>query len=315
MTYPIAVMAPPDLPVNDFIGYVTTAERLGFAAVWFAEDCFWKGGVAQAAVALASTSSVVVGFGILPAAARNVVFAALDIGLLASLYPGRVVVGVGHGMSGWIAQVGASSASPLTLLAEWVDALRALLAGEEVNCSGRYVTLDRVQLYDPPTVVPKVLAGVRGPRSLAVAGQHADGTILAEPVTPEYLTAARAQISADGPHVLVAYNVASVHDDVTTARAQVRPALAVMGDPAWAPHISSLDFAPDFFELRARCVSADDFAQQLPNEWVDRLAVVGTPVQARARLDELHGAGADHLVLAPVGGNRLAALQELARVL
>jgi high-affinity nickel permease len=32
-----------------------------------------------------------------------------------------------------------------------------------------------------------VLAGVRGPKSLALAGQHADGLILAEPVTPAYL--------------------------------------------------------------------------------------------------------------------------------
>src|SRR5215213_8678577 len=118
MGYALGVMAPPNLPIRTFVEYVTEAERHGFD-----EDCFLKGGVAQAAVALSSTSRIVVGVGILPAGARNVAFAALEIAFLANLYPGRLMVGIGHGMADWMRQVGAHRSSPLTLLQEYLPAL------------------------------------------------------------------------------------------------------------------------------------------------------------------------------------------------
>jgi 5,10-methylenetetrahydromethanopterin reductase len=100
----------------------------------------------QAAVALASTKSIVIGMGILPAGARNVAFAALEIAFLANLYPERLMVGIGHGMADWMRQVGAHPGSPLTLLQEYLQALRALLAGETVSFSGQYVQLSKVRL-------------------------------------------------------------------------------------------------------------------------------------------------------------------------
>lgn len=125
MGYAPGVMSAPNLPIRAFIDYVTEAERHGFDEVWFAEDCFLKGGIGQAAVALASTSRIVVGVGILPAGARNVAFAALEIAFLANLYPGRLMVGIGHGMADWMRQVGAHPSSPLTLLREYLQALYA----------------------------------------------------------------------------------------------------------------------------------------------------------------------------------------------
>src|SRR5690606_35387720 len=82
-----------------------------------------------------------VGIGILPVAARYVGFAAMDVGSLAELFPGLLDVGLGHGLPGWMRQVGAWPAIPLTLLREHTTALRALLAGETVTVAGRYVNL------------------------------------------------------------------------------------------------------------------------------------------------------------------------------
>jgi 5,10-methylenetetrahydromethanopterin reductase len=314
MGYALGVMAPPNLPVRTFVDYVTRAENLGFDEVWFAEDCFLKGGISQASVALASTSRIVVGMGILPAGARNVAFAALDIAFLANLYPERLMVGIGHGMADWMRQVGAHPPSPLTLLQEYLQALRALLAGETVTFAGRHVQLKTVRLDEPPTAAPLVFAGVRGPKSLALSGQHADGTILAEPVTPEYLDFARRQIRAGANHSIVAYNLAAVDDDGDAARTQVRPGLAVVGQPAWSPHIKPLDFADELTALSRDSSSPAEFARGLPDDWVDQLAVVGSPAQARTRLQQLHLAGADHLVLTPIGNDPVAALDNLSRV-
>ncbi|MBK3588988.1 LLM class flavin-dependent oxidoreductase, partial [Streptomyces sp. MBT57] len=220
--------------------------------------------------ASASTSRIRVGIGLLPAGARNVAFAALEIATLAQLFPGRTDVGVGHGMPGWMRSVGQWPRSPLTFLEEYIDALRALLRGEGPEVRGRYVHLDGVRLEKSalPDVVPDILAGVRGPKSLAVSGRVADGTILAEPVTPEYARAALGHIGATRPHRLVAYNIGSVGADPEAALAAARPGLEWIGEPDWHAHIAPLPFAAELVELRAECPTREEFVRRLPDAWV-----------------------------------------------
>jgi len=308
-------MLPRDLPTAQVLPFARRAEELGFEELWVVEDLSFRGGVAQAGAVLAATSRILVGLGIAPAGARNAGFAAMEAATLAELFPGRTAFGLGHGMPGWMRQVGAWPASPLTLLEEQLGAVRALLHGERLDVEGRYVRLHDLQLASPPAQPPPVLAGVRGPRSLAVSGRCADGTILAEPVTPEYLAAAREQIGATGPHTLVAFELAVVDDDAERARRTVRPALEWAGEPDCAPHVAPSPYAAEFRALRERCATRAEFTAALPDAWVDDLAVVGTPATARARVAALHAAGADSVVLIPVGGDRLAALDDLARLL
>jgi alkanesulfonate monooxygenase SsuD/methylene tetrahydromethanopterin reductase-like flavin-dependent oxidoreductase (luciferase family) len=314
-TATVGIMLPRDIPAHQIVPFVQKAEQLGFDELWVVEDCFFRGGFAQAAVALASTQSIRVGIGILPAPVRNAAFTALETNTLAEIYPGRLLLGIGHGMPSWMQQVGDRPASILTLLDEQLTALRTLLAGGRLDVEGRYVRIDDVQLDSPATTAPPVLAGVRGPKSLAVAGRSADGTILAEPVTPEYLAAALGHIAATGPHTVVAYNVAAVDDDAAAAREQARPALEWIGEPDWAPHIAPLPFADEFAALRSRSATRAEFIAAIPDEWVDALALVGTPDRVRGRIAELHASGATSVVLIPAGADPLARLDSLARAL
>jgi 5,10-methylenetetrahydromethanopterin reductase len=309
------VSLPRNLPVDRIVEFARAAERLGFDELWIVEDCFFRGGITQASVALATTSTIHVGIGILPAAARNAAFATLEANTLAELFPGRITVGVGHGMPGWMRQVGAWPASPLTMLEETIGAMRALLAGETVSVEGRYVRLRDVALENPAPTPPLVLAGVRGPRSLEVSGRVADGTVLAEPVTPEYLAAVLRQVDAGRPHRVVAYNVAAVHPDASVARDLARGGLNWVGEPDGRVHIEPLPFAEEFSALRATVQTPEEFAAILPDEWVDQLAVVGTAETAGARLDELHAAGAHSVVFIPAGPDPFAALEALAQLL
>ncbi|MGW4485004.1 LLM class flavin-dependent oxidoreductase [Amycolatopsis sp. NPDC004368] len=309
----IGLVAPPDLDVTQFASYAQRAERLGFDELWLVEDCFFRGGIAQAAVALARTERIRVGIGVLPAAARNVAFAGMELATLAGMFPGRLSVGIGHGMPGWLRQVGAWPASPLTLLREYFTTVRAILGGERVSFDGAAVRLRDVQLESPPKVVPPLYAGVRGPKSLALAAEVADGTILAEPVTPEYLRAVREIVGAR--HELVAYNVGAVDDSPERARRWARRALSAIGEPDWAPHLVPLPFAGELAQLRKAAGSREEFAAALPDEWVDRLALIGKPARVRARLRELAEAGAGQVVFIPAGADPVSAVEALARVL
>ncbi|MGW4384812.1 LLM class flavin-dependent oxidoreductase [Kitasatospora sp. NPDC004531] len=309
----VGVLLPRDLPARDLYAYARRAEELGFDELWVVEDLGWRGGIAQAATVLAVTDRITVGIGILPAGARNVCFAAMELATLAQLHPGRTTIGIGHGMPDWMRAAGAWPASPLTLLTEYTTALRALLRGDTGPADGRYVQCHGVRLTELPQVVPPVILGVRGPRSQAVAGQAADGLLLAEPAAPAYIAASRRHLRPDA--AVVTYDAAAIDPDERTALDRARDGLAAIGEPDWAAHIDPLPFAAELRAHRAAAADGAEFARTLPAEWVRALAVAGTPAQARAAVAARHAAGATTVVLAPTGPDALKELESLALAL
>ncbi|MFK3730354.1 LLM class flavin-dependent oxidoreductase [Streptomyces sp. NPDC088090] len=313
----IGVLLPCDIPTADLIPFAREADAYGFDELWVAEDLGHRGGLAQAATVLAHTRRIRVGVGLLPAAARNVVFTAMEAATLAQLHPGRLDLAVGHGMPAWMRSAGAWPQSPLTLLREYIEALRALLTGEPAHADGRYVRLDGPQLHPSavPEQPPAIFAGVRSPKSLALSGETADGTLLAEPVTPPYVRQALLSIDPQRPHRITAYNFAAVNDDPRAAVAAARPALKALGDPEWKPHIEPLGFYDELADLRRRSTSADAFAQAMPDQWVEQLSLSGTAAHIRARLDGLFLSGVTSAVLIPAGPSSRTALAALAALL
>lgn len=216
---------------DEFRDAVLAAESAGLPELWIWEDCFRQSAFATIGAALAWTEALRIGIGISPMPLRNVAATAMEVATIERLFPGRLLPGVGHGVLDWMGQVGARVASPLTLMREYVPALRSLLAGEEVTADGRYVTLDAVRLDYPPTTPPLVYAAAEGPKTLRLSGEVADGTVLDSGHTAaEYAVAtasireARTAAGRTGDHDVVAYVVAAFGPD-----AEAR-ALADVGD-------------------------------------------------------------------------------------
>jgi alkanesulfonate monooxygenase SsuD/methylene tetrahydromethanopterin reductase-like flavin-dependent oxidoreductase (luciferase family) len=161
------------------------AEAAGLDEFWVWEDCFKESGVATAVAALASTGRIRVGIGLLPVPLRNVAITAMEFATIDRMFPGRLIAGVGHGVQSWMGQVGARAQSPMTLLREYTEALRRLLNGQRVSVTGRYVTLDDVALDWPPLRPPALLLGAGGEKSLQLAGELGDGTILSGALTDD----------------------------------------------------------------------------------------------------------------------------------
>lgn len=202
----------PQLPPERLRAVARAADDAGLDELWLWEDCFLESGVATVAAALAWTRRLRVGVGLLPVPLRNVALTAMEVATLERLFPGRLRVGIGHGVLDWMAQVGARVESPMTLLREYTAALRALLRGEQVTVDGRYVQLDRVGLDWPPVAAPAVHLGAAGPRTLRLAGEIADGTILTAGTPTDQVRRARRRIDegrATGgrtdPHRVVVY--------------------------------------------------------------------------------------------------------------
>ena len=172
------VVLRPQSPPEDLRDLVGAVDASGVDQLWLWEDCFLQGGLTAATAALAWSTRVQVGIGLLPVPLRNPAVAAMELATVERLWPGRLVPVLGHGVQEWMAQVGAGVDSPMTLLREHVTAVRDLLAGGEVDVEGRYVRLREVALDWPPATAPSVLVGARGPRTVALAGEVADGVLL-----------------------------------------------------------------------------------------------------------------------------------------
>lgn len=181
----VGVVFRPDRSPETLPRTAAAAQRAGIDELWLWEDCFLQGGIAQAAVALSNSETLTVGIGVLPAPLRNVVSTAMEIATLATIYPGRLRVGIGHGVQEWMRQAGAAVPSPLTLLREYHGALSRLLAGELVSTEGRFVRLDGVRLDWVPRQPVPVLIGGTGPKTLRLAGEIADGVIVDSLNTPD----------------------------------------------------------------------------------------------------------------------------------
>lgn len=192
----LGVIFPPDQPPEALRPVAQAADEAGLEQLWLWEDCFYESGIAAAAAVLSWTERLAVGIGLLPVPLRNVALTAMELATLERLFPGRVVPGVGHGVLDWMAQVGARVESPMTLLREYTTALRALLHGEQVTTSGRYVHLDAVRLDWPPSPPPPLLVGAVKPKTLQLATELGDGVILTGSTRPEDLSAAAGPLDA-----------------------------------------------------------------------------------------------------------------------
>ncbi len=277
--------------------FAETLEAHHVDDLWIIEDCFFTAGVSLAATALARTERLHVGLGILPAVARNPAITAMELATLAELAPGRLHAGIGHGVQSWMAQMGAQTPSPLAAIEEVIIVVKRLLRGDEVTFAGRHVTLDRVRLDASPHIAPPVLAGVRGPKSLAVAGRVADGLVLAEGTGPVALRKALADANATGPFEVTVFTPLCVLPDRTDAYRIMAPVFASIIEAGDNPALRQAPFFADM-QRRYRADGLKGLAT-MPALWWSELGAIGTMDDAIAHVHAMSDAGADRIALFP----------------
>jgi probable F420-dependent oxidoreductase len=241
---------------------------------------------------------------------------------LQALSGGRFVLGVGRSVPAFWRSLGLP---PMTnqALVDGVDIVRRLCRGEKVVYDGPAGPV-RSRLGDVPDVEPPpVLLAAIGPKTLALAGSHADGVILHPFLTVEAVRrsaeAVRAAAEAAGRDPAAVRVVATVvvaadlppeeEQAVVAARAVTYFQIPGFGEllagvNGWpTTPLDDLRAHPQMAQLRGSADAAFTRDQlvavssRLPAEWLTDASATGTGSQCSLRLDEYLAAGATELLL------------------
>ncbi len=167
--------------------YVVHAEALGYSHAWLADSqMLWSDCYATLALAADRTSRIRLGTGVAVSGTRPAPVTAAAIATINALAPGRTFLGVGAGNTAM--RVMGQPPHRIREFDAYLTTLAPLLRGEEAPMGPltagahgevpiRHIMPDRgfVNFADP---IPLYVSGF-GPRSLALAGRHGDGAVLA----------------------------------------------------------------------------------------------------------------------------------------
>lgn len=309
--------------VDRFIALLRRAEQLGVDAAWVVDSQMaMKDAYVALALAAHETSSLQVGPGVTNGVTRHETVVANSMATLASIAPGRVLVGFGAGDSA-VFPLGRKPLSIRETRAA-VTRLRSLLEGGAVDGP-----TGGLQLSFRPEPSPPVYLAASQPRMLRLAGEVADGVIIMGPSHPDTVAmqmaavdeGARAAgreprsvmrdlwvtISIGGPD--------AVADVKSWASAQARWLARWAEVPAalerFRPEMEAAAAGYDFSTHLARQA---DHASTVSDEFARVLAVAGDDDQCLRRLSELVGLGVDRITLTLLSGGRERRLEDIARL-
>ncbi len=174
------------------IDYIVRAEELGYSHAWLADSqMLWSDCYATLALAADRTSTIKLGTGVAVSGTRPAPVNAAGIATINAIAPGRTFFGVGAGNTAMrvmgqpphrIREFDAYLTTLVPLIRGDEALMGPLTAGAHGAVPIRHIMPDKgfVNFDDP---IPVYVSGF-GPRSLALAGKHGDGAVLAMPANP-----------------------------------------------------------------------------------------------------------------------------------
>ena len=260
---------------------VQEIEALGYGALWIPEATGRDPFVASS-LWLTATSTLTVATGIANVYARDAMATAAAQKTLAEASGGRFLLGLGVSSPALVEKVrGHDYGKPYSYMAAYLDAMDA-------------APFNAVGPADPP---PRVLAAL-GPRMLALSASRAAG---AHPYlqTPDHTSTAREVLGPDA--LLAPEQMVVLETDPATARAIGRATVGFyLRAPGYLANLRRLGFGDeDWADPRA----ASD-------RLVDAVVAWGDVDSVTRRLREHHDAGADHVAVQVLKGDRQLPLAE-----
>ncbi len=301
---PIGIFVHGTTPAGEIAEMCRLAETLGYGELWLSEDCYMLAGFSSTAIALQATDDIAVGLGAVTTVTRHPAITAMEAATLANAFPGRFTLSIGHGPAVWTKQMGVYPSSILNAMRECVGGLRSLFDGETLDAHGKHFVFDKIGLLTPTPGLPILVASV-GPKSILLAGEMADGLVASVLAGPKFVSHAHAALAEamsgagrDGTPQLPVYALASVSPDRAAARAAARSSVAfyleIMGQTLMTGVYDANDALGDMLARGGAAL----IEKEMPDEWLDWLAICGEPDECAESIKALLDAGATSVDLA-----------------
>jgi 5,10-methylenetetrahydromethanopterin reductase len=310
-------------PLADELLYARLAERFGFASIWQGESRTERDSTIPVAAMAAVTGRIGLGTGVLHTWTRNVVTLATTFSTLDELSGGRARLGIGALWEPMASKIGIERKNPLNAVREYVQALKSLFKGEELNFSGQFVKVTGIKLEKVPQKVP-VYVGATGSKMAEVAGEVADGILLNYLVSPDYdveilkhvekgaRQGGRSLQDIDRPQLLAVSFSLDLEKAYRKARAMVAEYLAM------EPHIAIASGVSEKVIEEIRRITGgwpttkqklEQVSPLVEDQTIKRLMAVGDEAQCRRQILEYVRAGCTEPILYPVTGEVLPLIQ------
>ena len=162
--------------IGDFSAIAERAEDLGYDRVWFPET--WGRDAATTLAAIADrTDDIGIGTSIVNTYSRSPALVGQTAATLQEHSDGRFRLGMGPSgpavIQGWHGQ---EFERPLRRTREYVEIVRTVLSGEQVDYDGDMIQTRGFRLrQDPPEPAPDIDVTGMGPKAVELAGRFADG--------------------------------------------------------------------------------------------------------------------------------------------
>jgi 5,10-methylenetetrahydromethanopterin reductase len=246
-----------------------------------------------------ATERLFIGTGITNPATRHPAVVAGAAATLQAESQGRMRLGLGRGDSS-LTFVGRRPAPP-DEFEDFVQRVQAYLRGESVDYGA---VRSRLEWLPPGQPKVPVDVAATGPRTIAAAARQADAVTFAVGADPERVGWAIATARAAGAERFGAYIIAAADEDVAAARDLVRANVGIFAhfSRSSLDHLRSddrkvVEEVTAHYETARHAQTASAQTAAIPDDFVDRFAVVGPPARCVDRLRELAALGIERLVV------------------
>jgi 5,10-methylenetetrahydromethanopterin reductase len=223
-----------DAPVACLIERARLAEANGYAAVWLADERFYREVYICLGQLAAHTSRVLLGPCVTDPYTRHPALTAMAIATLDEISGGRAILGIGAGISGF-AELGVDRRKPARAIRESIELVRALLRGEIVDLDGEVIAFNHGRLsFSPLRPALPIYVASNGSLGQRMAAELADGAIMEACASMPEVGAFRAAITTGAAKAgrdpqavrVVARLNTCIAAEGRAARDAVRPAVA-----------------------------------------------------------------------------------------
>ncbi|MBI3979055.1 MAG: LLM class flavin-dependent oxidoreductase [Chloroflexi bacterium] len=289
---------------------VRRAEELGYESFWYANEKLYRDHWIGLTVAALNSRRLVIGTYVTDPYTQHPALMAAAAATLDELSGGRTILMIGAGGASGV-PLALGRRQPALAIREAILVIRRLLAGERVTFEGETVRLLDGHLHLPARKNLPIYVASRGNLILELAGEVADGVMIATYATPRGVQHALSRIDRglarsgrtwQDVRIISRVDVA-IHPDRRVAREAVRTMIAGSLTTSYPDtgfvRAVGLELSPELQAMAARKdrEHSQANAHLVPDEMVDAFTWTGTPEDVAGRVAEIVRLGISHVTV------------------